>query len=95
MLKDKYIDEIDIKELADLHPSTYVLVDIRDAVSHDYGAMPNSISKPNILDEELDKDKSYVLYCMKGLESLEWAQILREKGYDCISLKGGYSAYLV
>lgn len=94
MLKDKYIEEIDIKELADLHPSTYVLVDIRDAVSHDYGAMPNSISKPNILDEELDKDKSYVLYCMKGLESLEWAQILREKGYDCISLKGGYSAYL-
>ena len=48
MLKDKYIEEIDIKELADLHPSTYVLVDIRDVISHDYGAMPNSISKPNI-----------------------------------------------
>ena len=94
MLKDKYIEEIDIKELADLHPSTYVLVDIRDAISHDYGAMPNSISKPNILDEELDKNKSYVLYCMKGIESLDWARILRDRGYDCISLKGGYGAYL-
>ncbi len=95
MLKEKFKDEIDIKDLADIHPSFYTLVDIRDEVSHDYGHIPHSISNENILfDENLDKDKTYVLYCMKGIDSYSIAQRLREKGYDAISLKGGYSAYL-
>ena len=95
MLINKFKDEIDIKDLADIHPSLYTLVDIRDEVSHDYGCMPYSISNENILsDENLDKNKSYVLYCMKGIDSYSIAERLREKGYDAISLKGGYSAYL-
>ena len=95
MLINKFKDEIDIKDLADIHPSLYILVDIRDEVSHDYGCMPHSISNENILsDENLDKNKSYVLYCMKGIDSYSIAESLREKGYDAISLKGGYSAYL-
>ena len=95
MLINKFKDEIDIKDLADIHPSLYILVDIRDEVSHDYGCMPHSISNENILsDENLDKNKSYVLYCMKGIDSYSIAERLREKGYDAISLKGGYSAYL-
>ena len=95
MLINKFKDEIDIKDLTDIHPTLYVLVDIRDEVSHDYGCIPHSISNENILfDENLDKNKSYVLYCMKGIDSYSIAERLREKGYDAISLKGGYSAYL-
>ena len=95
MLINKFKDEIDIKDLADIHPTLYVLVDIRDEVSHDYGCIPHSISNENILfDENLDKNKSYVLYCMKGIDSYSIAERLREKSYDAISLKGGYSAYL-
>lgn len=95
MLKEKYKDEIDIKDLADIHPSLYQLVDIRDEVSHDYGCIPHSISNENILfDESLDINKTYVLYCMKGIDSYDIAARLRERGFDAISLKGGYSAYL-
>lgn len=91
--------EITIEELADIHPSKYVLCDIRDEISHEYGAIPNSVSFSNIMDEansgELDKNKSYVLYCMKGSQSGEIAASLNELGYDAVSLKGGYSSWLV
>ena len=30
--------EITIEELADIHPSKYVLYDVRDEVSHKYGS---------------------------------------------------------
>lgn len=94
MLKDKYKDEIDLKDLADIHPSKYVLVDIRDNISHEYGCIPNSISNENILNENLDKSKSYILYCMHGIDSYNMAETLRNKGIDALSLKGGYSAYI-
>ena len=89
---------ITIDELADLHPSEYILADVRDAVSHAYGSIPGSVSMPDIaaeaLDGKLQKDASYILYCMKGTQSGEIAEVVRSAGYDCASLTGGYSAWL-
>ncbi len=89
---------ITIDELADLHPSEYILVDIRDEVSHAYGSIPGSVSMPDIIskaaDGGLDKGSSYILYCMKGTQSIEIAESLREAGYACADLAGGYSAWL-
>ena len=91
-------EEIDLKELADIHPSKYKLVDIRDKESHEYGAIPSSIWIDGILDKAssglLDKNLSYVLYCMHGRDSLDIAYKLRDLGYDASSLIGGYSAYI-
>ena len=91
-------EEIDLKELADIHPSKYKLVDIRDKESHEYGAIPSSIWIDDILDKAssglLDKNLSYVLYCMHGRDSLDIAYKLRDLGYDASSLIGGYSAYI-
>ena len=91
-------EEIDLKELADIHPSEYKLVDIRDKESHEYGAIPSSIWIDDILDKAssglLDKNLSYVLYCMHGRDSLDIAYKLRDLGYDASSLIGGYSAYI-
>lgn len=95
MLKDKYIDEIDIKDLTIIHPSLYKLIDIRDKISFEYGFIPGAINDPDILNKQnLDKNITYILYCMKGIDSYEIASILREKGYDALSLKDGYSSYL-
>ena len=67
--------EISIDRLADLHPSHYILCDIRDEVSHLYGCIPNSVSMPDIVEQAkagtLDKSASYVLYCTKGVNSEE------------------------
>lgn len=90
--------EITIEELADIHPSLYKLCDVRDEVSYRYGSIPKAENISNIVElaEEgkLDKNISYVLYCMKGIQSMDMAYELRGMGYDAVSLKGGYAAWL-
>ena len=90
--------EITIKELADIHPSLYRFCDVRDEVSYRYGSIPKAENISNIVElaEEgkLDKNISYVLYCMKGIQSMDMAYELRGMGYDAVSLKGGYAAWL-
>ena len=92
-------NRISIDELADIHPSEYVLADVRDYVSHEYGSIPGSLSMPDIAEQalagSLDKERSYVLYCMKGTQSRDIAEVLRNCGYDCAELDGGYSAWLI
>lgn len=90
--------EITIEELADIHPSLYRFCDVRDEVSYRYGSIPKDENISNIVElaEEgkLDKNISYVLYCMKGIQSMDMAYELRGMGYDAVSLKGGYAAWL-
>lgn len=91
--------EITLEQLADIHPSMYRLCDIRDEVSHRYGSIPNSEFIEDIISKakngELDKSISYVLYCMKGIQSSDAAYKLRKFGYDAVSLKNGYSEWLL
>lgn len=98
MLKEKYPDGITIDELSDIHPSLYTLVDTRDITSHEYGAIPNSIFIQDILEQAinhtLDKNKSYVLYCMNGRKSISLVYELQQLGYDAIDLINGYAGYL-
>lgn len=90
--------EITIEELADIHPSLYRFCDVRDEASYRYGSIPKAENISNIVElaEEgkLDKNISYVLYCMKGIQSMDMAYELRGMGYDAVSLKGGYAAWL-
>ena len=91
--------EITMEELADLHPSTYRLIDIRDEISFQYGTIPGAEQIPEILEKaregNLDKEKPYVLFCMHGRQSRDMAEILREEGYDCTSLQGGYGQWIM
>lgn len=97
---EKYEDvEITIEQMADIHPSLYILIDVRDEVSHRYGSIPGSVSMEDIVrraeEGTLDKEKAYILYCMKGINSRDYARSLRDYGYDAVSLKNGYSEWLV
>ena len=91
--------EITIKGLSDLAVGTYLLVDVRDAISFGYGAIPGAVSMPDIVEQaeagKLAKDKKYILYCMKGINSARLVPQLRELDYDAVSLSGGYSAWLM
>lgn len=78
--------------------STYLWVDIRDEGSVAYGGIPKAkwISV-NDIDErknELPKDQKLVLYCMRGVVSVELAEKLCEEGFEAYSLQGGYYQYL-
>ena len=57
--------EITIKGLSDLAVGTYLLVDVRDAISFGYGAIPGAVSMPDIVEQaeagKLAKDKKYII----------------------------------
>lgn len=78
--------------------TAFVWVDIRDESAVAYGGIPDAVCIPaeEIEErmEELPKDKKLVLYCMRGVISLDLAENLREKGFDAYSLQGGYYKYL-
>lgn len=99
MFREKGITQITIEELADIHPSEYLLVDVRDEISHEYGSIPGSACMPDILKRalsgELSKDKSFVLYCMKETVSPRICEELCGMGYDAAFLRGGYSGWLM
>ena len=90
--------DLTLEELTDLTEGSYMLIDIRDDISYRYGTIPGAVSVPDIDDaaerEELPRDRKLVLFCMHGVQSRPLAEVLREKGYDARSLKGGYGAWL-
>lgn len=90
--------EVTYEEICEWDESTYLWVDIRDEESVAYGGIPkakwifaNDIDKKK---DELPKDKKLVLYCMRGVISVEVAENLRNDGFQAYSLKGGYYKYL-
>ena len=88
--------EITLKELEKLDKDTYELVDMRDALSFEYGRIEGAVSIPQTdFDEnKLDKTKKTVLYCKSGVLSIELADTLCEHGFDACSLKDGYIGWL-
>ena len=44
---------------------------------------------------EVDKDKLLVMFCARGVVSIDVAEHLKEKGYQAESLEGGYAAWLL
>lgn len=86
------------EKLTDLPTGSYLLADVRDADSFAYGTIPGAVNLPDINEEAeqdgLPYDKTLVLFCMRGERSLALAETLRERGYDAVSLSGGYAAWI-
>lgn len=84
--------EITAKELKEMNPDSYVLVDIRDEEK----VMKNPIEGSVVVKEEdaasydYDKTKKIVIVCDRGRLSIPVVLSLRERGYDAVSLSGGY-----
>lgn len=90
--------DITYEEVKEWSPETFVWVDLRDEGSVAYGGIPGAIwiqaSDLEEKKEKLPKDKKLVLYCMRGVVSVDAAGQLREEGYETYSLQGGYYKYL-
>ncbi len=88
--------EITIEELARLGADDVILVDLRDAVSFEYGHIPGAINLTgeSVFEQIKAKEKTVCLYCRNGIISLSVAEEMREKGFRAVSLKGGYFAWL-
>ena len=89
---------ITIAELKNRDKDSYRLIDIRDAIEISHGAVPDAIAFPAEEIEtssEVDKDKLLVIFCARGVVSIDVAEHLKEKGYQAESLEGGYAAWLL
>ena len=89
---------ITIAELKNRNKDSYQLIDIRDAIEISHGAVPDAIAVPVEEIEtssEVDKDKLLVIFCARGVVSIDVAEHLKEKGYQAESLEGGYAAWLL
>lgn len=89
--------QINIEQLEKLSNDEYVLFDMRPETDRAYGFIPDSVS---VTEEELrenppaDKSKKIVVYCAKGILSVDVVEWLCEQGYDAYSLEDGYFAWL-
>ena len=89
---------ITIAELKNRNKDSYRLIDIRDAIEISHGAVPDAVmvSAEDIeTSSEVDKDKLLVIFCARGVVSIDVAEHLKEKGYQAESLEGGYAAWLL
>ena len=89
---------ITIAKLKNRDKDSYRLIDIRDAIEISHGAVPDAIAVPAEEIEtssEVDKDKLLVIFCARGVVSIDVAEHLKEKGYQAESLEGGYAAWLL
>ena len=90
--------QLSVQELFAMPENSYQLVDIRDERARSYGVIQGSVAlSAEELPEsqEIDKNKTVVIYCQKGEMSVPAAEALQEAGVDAKSLNGGYLAWLM
>lgn len=96
------MNELTYAELKQLNPDSYALIDTRDPDSILYGMIPGAIHIPekelydNLtqFSRELSPGKALILYCQRGVRSIDLADRFEEQGRECFSLSGGYLSYL-
>ena len=81
--------DMTLEAFAALEPGSYVLLDIRNAQSREYGCIPGSLAMPReaLEDCTLPHDgRKLIVYCARGQFSREAAEMLAEQGYEAFSL---------
>ena len=93
------IYSISIKELLN-KGSDISIIDIRSTQSYNNNHIPNAKNIPSMElignpSKYLEKDKTYYLYCQKGVTSIKVCSLLNNLGYKAINVNGGYEAWIL
>lgn len=88
--------EISVEKLGELQPEDCVICDIRGERDRAYGFIPNSIgiSAEELLASPPGDGKKLIIYCTRGVVSVDLADELCDRGLEAYSLEGGYIAWL-
>lgn len=97
------MNQISYSKLKTLDTGSYILIDTRNEESLLYGKIPGAIcihesELYDFLDnyaQNLYPDKILILYCQRGIRTVDLAYAFCNKGRECYSLEGGYSSYLL
>lgn len=90
--------EITVQQLRTLDKDSYQIIDIRDEAKTAHGVIPGAACVPSDHIEGnpvIDSHKKLVICCSIGKISIDIAKELADKGYDAVSLSGGYTAWLL
>ena len=89
------VAEITIKGLSDLAVGTYLLVDVRDAISFGYGAIPGAVSMPDIVEQaeagKLAKDKKYIKYAFSRTLPVLFGYIFLGIAFGIVLQQAGFN----
>lgn len=88
--------EISVEKLGELQPEDCVICDIRGEHERAYGFIPGSvgISAEELLASPPADGKKLIIYCARGIVSVDLADELCGRGLEAYSLEGGYIAWL-
>ena len=88
--------EISVEKLGELQPEDCVICDIRGEHDRAYGFIPGSvgISAEELLTSPPADGKKLIIYCARGIVSVDPADELCGRGLEAYSLEGGYIAWL-
>ena len=88
--------EISVEKLGELQPEDCVLCDIRGERDRAYGFIPGSvgISAEDLLASPPGDGNKLIIYCARGVVSVDLADELCDRGLEAYSLEGGYIAWL-
>ena len=90
--------EITVQQLKALEEGSYQIIDIRDEAKTAHGVIPGAVILPSDNIEgnpAAASGKKLIICCSVGRNSIDVAKLLSEKGYDAVSLAGGYTAWLL
>ena len=89
---------ITVEELKKVNTNN--LIDIRSNEKYNDNHIMNAYNIPFdklILSPNnyIDKNKTYYVYCQRGIKSKKLCLILNSKGYNLINIIGGYEAWIL
>ena len=90
--------EITVQQLNELEKDSYQIIDIRDEAKTAHGMIPGAV---HLQADDIEGNpavashKKLVICCSVGKISIDVAEQLADKGYDAVSLSGGYTAWLL
>ena len=90
--------EITVQQLKELEKDSYQIIDIRDEAKAAHGVIPGAVILPSDHIEgnpAVAFGKKLIICCSVGKVSIDVADDLSDKGYDAVSLAGGYTAWLL
>ena len=81
----------------EMNPEELLIIDIRNEYDRNYGLIPGSVwadAQELVSNPPEDKSKKIILYCARGIISVDLAQALCDQGYEAYSLQEGYLGWL-
>jgi rhodanese-related sulfurtransferase len=92
------VENVYSQDLADLDPDEHVLLDLRSKPEVKALGMIDGASHLYIDDlrdqlKDLDRDKTYILYCAVGQRAYVGYRIMAQNGFKARNLSGGYVTY--